>query len=150
MNRISALKLGLIKARDLIKNPDNWGKGNGLRGPLKPQYCIISAIDTKAGTNWMEKSDYLAEHLPAPFHTGDALELADFNDDPATTHADVMALFDRAIAKLDVEEFKQLTTLSIDGRGLESESAAQERGDSKTLAQLTDELSLSWARQEHF
>jgi hypothetical protein len=94
-----SVKDDLIAAKALIDTPEKWGKGSGLRGPLRPQRCAIhAACDMSAGSLWREDAvvDALTAALPTGF-LGRLLALADYNDDPSTTHADIMDVFDRAI-----------------------------------------------------
>jgi hypothetical protein len=94
-----SLKEDLIAARALIDTPEKWTKGSWLRrdgtmcaegacrrtgkaaSPLRPHDRIIALFAA------------LEPGLPA----GCDGSIARYNDDPATTHADVMSLFDRAI-----------------------------------------------------
>lgn len=80
----------LIAARALIDTPEKWCKGKMSDG--KGRYCALGACyaDQAAGERV----------LSAIYEVGvpNSGFLARFNDDPTTTHADVMALFSRAIA----------------------------------------------------
>jgi hypothetical protein len=91
---INPLVRELDAARALIAMPEQWCK----RVPARitehgVQRCIMGALDVVEAplrvTRAIEAvipSEY--EHIPA------------FNDDPATTHADVLRVFDRARALL--------------------------------------------------
>lgn len=102
----------LIAARAKIAEPERWTKGTFSRnaegepcavdwGPAAVCWCALGAIN--ATTNKMHQlyelksaaKDALALAV-SPSHDS----VAYFNDDPATTHADVLAAFDRAIAGL--------------------------------------------------
>jgi hypothetical protein len=83
-----------------------WYKGG--HGSKETGFCIIGALSEAACTyrgRWSEqdKRAYkealarLVKHLPDIGWTGEAW-LPLFNDHKDTTHADVLALFDRAIA----------------------------------------------------
>lgn len=60
-------------------------------------WCAIGAIDSVTG-NENNASHGAVTVLDSAL---EGREIADFNDDPATTQADVLALFDRAIATLE-------------------------------------------------
>ena len=78
----------LIAAKALIATPEKWGKGKYKHDGRR---CALIAID-HGGAGYAGHMA-LREALPGDF----ACILA-FNDHPDTTHADIMALFDRAIA----------------------------------------------------
>lgn len=87
----------LIAAKALIIDPDNWGQG-----PDRDCYCVLDAVDAVKGSYGdLEEANRLGEFLP-PDYEPDASNwnhpVAQFNDEPTTTHADVIALLDRAIA----------------------------------------------------
>lgn len=102
---MATVKENLIAAKALIDTPEKWGKGNGFVPP-HGCFCAESACAEVARIS----PDYvvkwrlwraLEDALPEPWKTRCAaaeLSVHDFNDDPSTTHADIMALFDRAIA----------------------------------------------------
>lgn len=91
----------LVKARELIADPAHWTKGefgrdahgNGivpwLEGRKPVCYCSLGAILT-VGDSGDEAARVLEKHMRD--------SITRFNDDPKTTHADVLAAFDRAIA----------------------------------------------------
>jgi len=60
-------------------------------------WCVIGAIDSVTG-NENNASHGAVTVLDSAL---EGREIADFNDDPATTQTDVIALFDRAIATLE-------------------------------------------------
>ncbi len=103
----------LVKARDFISDPRHWGKGDYLtfdftsldyqicaQGALTsvgidlPQYLIAARIFDPDYEVPFEHS-YLYEAVLS-FDSGHNSVIA-FNDDPETTHEDVMRLFNRAI-----------------------------------------------------
>ena len=103
----------LIKACDLISDPRHWGKGDFLtfdftsldyqicaQGALTsvgidlPQYLIAARIFDPDYEVPFEHS-YLYEAVLS-FDSGHNSVIS-FNDDPETTHEDVMRLFNRAI-----------------------------------------------------
>jgi hypothetical protein len=86
----------LIAARALIDTPNKWTKGAWQTGCT---YCAAGAARKVIfGTSNDWSLDFwatpiaLALDAQAPGHN-----VALYNDDPATTHNDVLALFDRAI-----------------------------------------------------
>jgi hypothetical protein len=84
----------LIAARALIENPENWIKGENFRlVDGRACYCMDGALQAVGvgvdGDAWWALNDHLGGYT----HLG----LIWFNDAAATTHSDVMALFDRAI-----------------------------------------------------
>jgi len=94
----------LRKARAVIEKPENWTKGDFARdAKLRP----ISALSTDAQCfcTW-GAIIRVSENAPQMNNAADALyrhlnhpmDLDVFNDDETTTHAEVLSLFDRAIA----------------------------------------------------
>lgn len=91
---MSTLREDLIAAKALIDTPEKWGKGEFE--PRPGCYCAVGAIwkvTDGEGTRYVAPVFALWKVLP-----GDWTNAAGYNDDPETTHADIMALFDRAIA----------------------------------------------------
>ena len=93
----------LRAARAKIERPECWTKRalarDALGHPIRPEqdeafcYCTLGAICSVNGYQ-ADAIDFLRDFVP-----GKKRSLGDFNDDPRTTHADILALFDRAIAK---------------------------------------------------
>ncbi|HYD06522.1 MAG TPA: hypothetical protein VEC60_12395 [Reyranella sp.] len=92
------LRDDLIAARALIDTPEKWGKGSDI-SPANGRYCAAVACNDFRSPAAM--FDLLFEALPERFQQRGGLirvgAVFDFNDHPTTTHADVLALFDRAI-----------------------------------------------------
>lgn len=95
----------LRAARDVIAAPEHWTKGAVARscqghrvhvhGLSAFCFCTVGAIRRTMGSNYSPHPfSALSQCLPGGFKS-----LPDFNDHPDTTHADVLALFDKAIAK---------------------------------------------------
>lgn len=100
----------LTKAREILAKPDSHTKGVfardvsgrvvGSNSPIACQFCARGALnraDTIVGGTtaaYGKAVDALEKciHIEAPYKT---LEV--FNDRESTTHADILALFDRAI-----------------------------------------------------
>ena len=97
----------LTAARKIIADPAMWFQGNltaSGRWDTDEPCCALCAI-------WRAAADKShpdpVRHAVATTHTEeftpDQISLAAFNDRPSTKHSDVMAVFDRAIAALEVE-----------------------------------------------
>ena len=97
----------LTRAKATIENPNDWGKGED-----RICACALDALrvleDERDGDLEVEQAtEALLAALPDDFEddTSDWNHpVAQFNDAPETTHADVMALYDRAIAKAEGRE----------------------------------------------
>lgn len=97
-----AVKENLIAARALIDTPEKWGKGS-KSFPLDTGYdgkclCAHGALFQALSGNWGRSADVVTTALWRVLPNGDWRTTPDFNDHPDTTHADIMSLFDRAIA----------------------------------------------------
>jgi hypothetical protein len=79
----------MVDARAYLTEPSRWCKVTYRRGEAR---CINGALQDaeREGDNWILTRDYLAQVCGNYTHA--------FNDSHSTTHADVLALFDRAIA----------------------------------------------------
>lgn len=88
------IRENLIAAKALIDTPEKWGKGS-----LEPRpgcYCALGALwEVGENSPLTPERGVLRKYLPAGFHN-----IPGYNDHPDTTHADIMALFDRAIGAL--------------------------------------------------
>jgi len=92
-----ALVDDLKAAKALIADPKNWRRGGWGRpgnrcalGTLLDLGCGVGNVPSHPVTKALRRC------LPGNFlGMGSVVR---FNDDPTTTHADIMALFDRAIA----------------------------------------------------
>lgn len=108
----------LRAARDLISEPERWTKwgygflvkpetekeatgGNRLWSDLRHAscFCALGAIRAVTGRTI---DDHPAVHALERFEGARQIHI--FNDDPSTTHADVLRLFNRAIKKAEAEE----------------------------------------------
>ena len=96
---MTTVRDNLIAARKLIEREDKWGKGEyEYQGFM----CAIGAIaavqcGSPGSAERSEDGKALASALPDDMekHT---FYVTIYNDAPETTHADILALFDRAIA----------------------------------------------------
>jgi len=81
----------LRAARALIDSPEKWRKGSyGYNTGCLCAAAALWSLDSEK-RSMSEASHFLRQHVPG------GRKLVHFNDDPATTHADILALFDRAI-----------------------------------------------------
>jgi hypothetical protein len=87
----------LIAARKLIEKPENWTQRKFRHGDA---YCMSGALLAIDGHSIMSSAVYAAlkQAVPSSFHC-----LAEWNDAPERTHAEVLAAFDRAIAMTSAE-----------------------------------------------
>lgn len=94
------VKENLIAAKARILDPENWAKGGGNG---QTTFCAAVACNEVAHDT-PEVFGALCDALPAEFRKDMVIRVGNvfrYNDDPSTTHADIMALFDRAIAAQD-------------------------------------------------
>lgn len=99
-----SLRDDLIAAKALIDTPEKWIKGSWEREGC---YCAAGALRKALNAPMMPSGlvDWAFWNYPAVVAldqlTADGI--ANFNDAPRTTHADIMSLFDRAIASAQHE-----------------------------------------------
>jgi hypothetical protein len=101
---MGTVKENLIAARALIDTPEKWVQGAFEDGG---GLCAIGAcgvVTTGDPQNWQpaERAALLAF---VPAEVGSVML---YNDADTTTHADIMALFDRAIAAQDAPDLNAL------------------------------------------
>jgi hypothetical protein len=117
----------LMKAKALIGTPDKWCKGTYHSN--SGGHCMIGSLFAIAGTGITETHPSV-QYL----QYGCTTFIWAFNDHPQTTHADVMAAFDKAIALALADERKDepwtiektrgvLETISAGAKDLVSGSA---------------------------
>lgn len=104
MTTIQALK----KARKLISNPKRWcqfREAQNARGLAVSaddssayKFCAAGAILKVAGR---DSEEVLVSALKALMKSTRGVGVATYNDKPRRTHAQVLNIFDRAIAKLE-------------------------------------------------
>lgn len=90
----------LIKAKALIATPDRWCKKHARN--FNGQRCALGAIWEADGENWKTSSkapetEEASNIMVRVVHGDETISVANFNDDPKTTHQDIMAAFDLAI-----------------------------------------------------
>lgn len=89
----SVILARLKEARHRIRIPQLWCKETiQTRG----RRCMIGAFPTLKQNIWMDVQRLLIEHIPSRYNA-----IQHFNDAPETRHADVLAVFDAAIAELE-------------------------------------------------
>lgn len=96
---MATVKENLIAAKALIDTPEKWGKE--AYSPKPGCFCALGAI---AAVHESDPEQYIFVEdraLCAALGVARTAQVAEFNDDPATTHADIMALFQRAIDAQD-------------------------------------------------
>ncbi len=89
----------LIAARALIDTPEKWQKGR-FRSERKTYrcYCALGALFEVCGTGTDALASCRAALINALPVAWQPRMTARYNDLPSTTHADILSLFDRAIA----------------------------------------------------
>ncbi len=91
----------LLAAKSLIETPDRWIRGSlRERDFMGCRYCTLGAL-SEATSVFPEADEhynlaYAALQAQLPNYPSSG-SIAWFNDDPRTTHTDVLGLFDRAI-----------------------------------------------------
>lgn len=103
MNTVKRLKI----AKSLIENPNNWTQSSSVAA-AGTKLCIMTALgrtlcpsdyEIKRNREFQLARHFLAEAMIPDRDTRPIyIALTVYNDDPTTTHEDVMALYDRAIA----------------------------------------------------
>lgn len=105
MNELrTTLRDDLIAAKALIDTPEKWIKGN-WQDADGCRFCALgAAIAVCRKGSWLPVQDALEQSLPSGFYAPEfARAVATYNDLASTSHADIMALFDRAISKASVQ-----------------------------------------------
>ena len=100
---MSSVHENLIAAKALIDTPQKWTKGHYQFGDC---FCSLGALgcvlEMTPSDDMGGNEIALGMALPADFEPDSELtvgtKVVNYNDHPETTHADIMALFDRAIA----------------------------------------------------
>lgn len=95
----------LRAARRLIEDPEHWARGafarnqfgvsTGITSPTACSWCSIGALH-KVSDNAEEAKVHLKLAI-SQLHPSLGGEIADFNDLHSITHAEVLAVFDKAI-----------------------------------------------------
>ena len=107
---MTPLKAGLIAVKNLLKDPAHWHKGLSfarnsigayalIHSNAACSWCLGGALEKILGTTevyneaWNHLTSLLRKEGPHGFYWDPIL----FNDDPETTHKDVIRFLDRAI-----------------------------------------------------
>ena len=88
----------LIAAKALIDTPDKWGKGDQVSSQENVNCAMLAIVACNDDGAIWDAINILKGQIPADCAGCDSASLSTYNDAPETTHADVMAWFDRAIA----------------------------------------------------
>jgi hypothetical protein len=89
----------IAREEDWIKNAEKVKAEDREDGKNRPQFCAIGAVGEIDGRYEGEALRLLEEFLPDEYkHDGES-SIPDFNDAEERTHADVLHLFDQAIAE---------------------------------------------------
>lgn len=99
----------LIAAKALIDTPEKWdNRGPGrVRNGVYARCIFIALGEIVIGPRRLAMAAILSKSIPWKWllrvwgADGDDRRIIWLNDHPATTHADIMALFDRAIASTE-------------------------------------------------
>lgn len=91
-----SLKDDLVAAKALIDTPEKWTKGiDHTRCRLCAMFAVYKAVPTGRRTSDCETA--LCRKVPSSYRQVRAHPVVAYNDAASTTHANVMALFGRAI-----------------------------------------------------
>ncbi len=104
----------LIAARARIADPEHWIKGHMAEDTIGNEvctdhvnayrFCAVGALKSvlhkvvKTHKREFKLNEYLSGKLMSYIESKEFKGVPDFNDSPNTTHADVLAMFDKAIA----------------------------------------------------
>lgn len=88
----------LIEGRRRLEDPDRWGKGMRADRDDDTTCCAVEAIEDQRA-NYVARVDAICALLTASSGACDnRTSLPQWNDAPERTHAQVLALYDKAIA----------------------------------------------------
>lgn len=92
----ASLKDDLVAAKARIDTPEKWVKGiDHTRCRLCAMYALYEVVPIGHRTSDCETA--LWRKVPSSYRQGRTHPVVAYNDAASTTHADIMALFDRAI-----------------------------------------------------
>lgn len=89
----------LKSARALVAQPERWCQGHGGRYG-DAVCCLVALNDASKGDHVGDKYDHAKSYFTAAIQRR---YVAQWNDDPWRTHAEVLSAFDRAIALAEKE-----------------------------------------------
>ncbi len=102
-----AILKALQDARQFLSDPACWIKHEAFCRDDRANIvsaCALGAIGMLQSSYFGGAVAYLRAALPEP--SAQTVAVAEFNNRPTTTHADILALFDRAIAARKAELLK--------------------------------------------
>lgn len=85
----------ILKARELLSDPKKWTQGQYCT-EARDAFCIIGAVHEAAGAQPDAGISPVASKACERISITAKMHPANFNDNKNTTHADVLALLDRA------------------------------------------------------
>lgn len=101
----------LKELRDLLDHPNGWCKSNFAKNsdgesvdpqhPTACKWCLMGGVTHVAGHNELLYSCVMSHLYDALRAIGTNVSMMTFNDAPETTHADVIAVIDKAIENLE-------------------------------------------------
>ena len=96
--------LMLLQAKTLLLDPDHWTKGRLRKGFFPRKRCMVGALQRAqfGRDHWLiPEAGITGRHYfyPSLVKRGYTGGIEQFNDARKTTHADVMVVFDEAIAR---------------------------------------------------
>lgn len=89
----------LIAAKEMVNTPEKW-RQDGRFGFHTNRMCAMGAC-ASVETDNANMASLMYSALRDAIPHGWGRDVPGFNDHPSTTHADIMALFDRAIASAE-------------------------------------------------
>jgi hypothetical protein len=92
------VKDNLIAAKALIDSPEKWGKRFYYQHARTGCMCALGAVRQAVFGQVLGVHDNTPEAEALKDELPKGRWVDEFNDHPSTTHADIMALFQRAIA----------------------------------------------------
>lgn len=105
----TTVKEALIRAKEKIRTPDQWTKGalhrmrSGQPTAIAEDavcHCMIGAIDAAVPIAHIKLRNECKDAIrPILSRNYLSFSISGFNDDPETTHAMVLNVFDKAIEK---------------------------------------------------
>lgn len=102
---MSQLADDLRAAKALIDTPEKWCKGSYHHDGMGDAHCIVGAVMVVT-PEYSKRRNMALEAIgrqTPQFDDATSGFMPRYNDAPTTTHADIMALFDRAIAAAEAE-----------------------------------------------
>lgn len=93
----------LVAARELVSVPERWTRGAFARDENGDRCSTVSGVRfcVHGAIKHFAQSVFVSDQVASVFAIANGVandRISDFNDDPETTHPDIVAVFDRAIA----------------------------------------------------